>query len=396
MPNILGLDPNKFKHVESDENTTTLQHPAGHQIKIAHNAVSPKIKTQLEALASASKKPNYGKVIQKAEGGPVPQNMPSNQMKLYADGGKLADKPEKVEGMSVQGGQVRWKNEFPDNKSAQKTYNDTAKDMAKDRASEERKVKPKMQGLAEGGDVVGTGEIGKAEPNEFAYEHQLPCLNPNCKSHGRPHPNCRCYGGGGESGRFAEGGKIPHYCAFGKPHKKGCKYYDEGGYVNRDASGPGGMSKKDAQGMSSGAQQPSSISEGVENIKNEVSSWFNAKGGKVQRYAKGTGDGGVQADASVDEGLPAFVAKGLVHAYNASSDNQPVGSGIMSQGQKLPPQSEPQPPSSLQASPQQIQDQSQPDTSQDQQSQSDQDNAPITKQTVSPQDDSYAAQFLPN
>lgn len=39
-----------------------------------------------------------------------------------------------------------------------------------------------------------------------------PCLNPNCKSHGMPHPNCRCYANGGMVGKgcrcCAEGGKV--------------------------------------------------------------------------------------------------------------------------------------------------------------------------------------------
>jgi hypothetical protein len=73
------------------------------------------------------------------------------------------------------------------------------------------------------------------------YAMGLPCLNPNCKSHGKPHPNCRCYG-------MAEGGKVSHnrqntgdvrnevhYCAHGKPHMKGCGYYKDGGPVKNDS-----------------------------------------------------------------------------------------------------------------------------------------------------------------
>lgn len=57
-----------------------------------------------------------------------------------------------------------------------------------------------------------------------AYEQNLPCLNPNCKSHGRPHPNCRCYG-------FAEGGAVGHYCDSCKPHQEDCEYFAGGGEV---------------------------------------------------------------------------------------------------------------------------------------------------------------------
>lgn len=56
-----------------------------------------------------------------------------------------------------------------------------------------------------------------------------PCLNPNCKSHGKPHPNCHCYDGVGE--HMAEGGEITEYCAKGMPHKPGCEYYADGGDV---------------------------------------------------------------------------------------------------------------------------------------------------------------------
>ena len=54
------------------------------------------------------------------------------------------------------------------------------------------------------------------------YELNLPCLNPNCRSHGVPHPNCRCYG-------FSEGGEVNHFCSEARPHKEGCEYYMEGG-----------------------------------------------------------------------------------------------------------------------------------------------------------------------
>lgn len=69
-----------------------------------------------------------------------------------------------------------------------------------------------------------------------AYDMNLPCLNPNCKSHGKPHPNCRCYG-------FAEGGGVEdiHFCRTGKAHKPGCEYA-KGGPVPQDS--PGIMSSR--------------------------------------------------------------------------------------------------------------------------------------------------------
>lgn len=61
--------------------------------------------------------------------------------------------------------------------------------------------------------------------NTFAYDKKLPCLNPSCKSHGRPHPNCRCYG-------FSDGGEVGSYCSEARAHKEDCEYYfSDGGLV---------------------------------------------------------------------------------------------------------------------------------------------------------------------
>lgn len=59
-----------------------------------------------------------------------------------------------------------------------------------------------------------------------AYDAGLPCKNKACKSHGKPHPNCKCYQG------MADGGDVVHYCESEKPHRRGCKYFATGGAVN--------------------------------------------------------------------------------------------------------------------------------------------------------------------
>lgn len=64
----------------------------------------------------------------------------------------------------------------------------------------------------------------------YAYDHGLPCRNPNCKSHGKPHPNCQCYGGGGAGDYLAKGGVV-NFCASGMPHLPHCEYFAEGGEV---------------------------------------------------------------------------------------------------------------------------------------------------------------------
>lgn len=71
---------------------------------------------------------------------------------------------------------------------------------------------------------------------------QGPCLNPNCHSHGQPHPNCRCYS-------FAEGGPVDgHFCASGKPHDPSCEYYAAGGDVS-----PQGQEEIDPEASSAAA-----------------------------------------------------------------------------------------------------------------------------------------------
>ena len=74
-------------------------------------------------------------------------------------------------------------------------------------------------GWAEGGEIL-MAEGGEAN---YAYDAGLPCLNPHCKSHGKPHPNCRCYS---SASHFANGGEVSkvRYCANGTPHNASCMY----------------------------------------------------------------------------------------------------------------------------------------------------------------------------
>lgn len=62
----------------------------------------------------------------------------------------------------------------------------------------------------------------------YAYDAGLPCKNPHCKSHGQPHPNCKCYSGGGEN--YAHGGSV---CSSGQPHLSTCEYFADGGEIER-------------------------------------------------------------------------------------------------------------------------------------------------------------------
>ncbi len=54
MSNI-KLDLKRFKHIKSDKHSTTLQHPDGHTITMAHSALGPEAKQQLMALSHIAK-----------------------------------------------------------------------------------------------------------------------------------------------------------------------------------------------------------------------------------------------------------------------------------------------------------------------------------------------------
>lgn len=58
-----------------------------------------------------------------------------------------------------------------------------------------------------------------------------PCLNPSCKSHGRPHPNCRCH----SEQALADGGEVSHFCSQDMSHMPDCEYFAEGGSIPEGA-----------------------------------------------------------------------------------------------------------------------------------------------------------------
>lgn len=51
----IALDLKQFKHVNTDGDITTLKHKAGHVLTIAHDALSPEARTQLQALSGIPK-----------------------------------------------------------------------------------------------------------------------------------------------------------------------------------------------------------------------------------------------------------------------------------------------------------------------------------------------------
>lgn len=251
----MKIDLSKFKHLKSDDKHATLQHPAGHTITIAISALEPEHQTALKAMAEG--------------------------------------------GISTQGKDVRHakKAKHRGHKNDHDQAMDYAKSEAKGRAQFEREaVKPNIKGLAKGGSVNNSADFEfkqyqSENADKFhAYDNGLPCINPHCKSRGIPHPNCKCYSGGGE--KFAEGGSVEasmHYCHSKLPHVKGCPHYAEGGNVDPTTGQPDNSQRairdqdKAQRVQDSVHKDPPSFSDAADNIKNGLMEVFKAEGGNVKK-----------------------------------------------------------------------------------------------------------------
>lgn len=70
-----GFDLSRFKKVSSDDKATTMRHSNGHEVKIVHSALSPKMREQIEALPMHTPEPAKmarGGVVKKMAGGGDP------------------------------------------------------------------------------------------------------------------------------------------------------------------------------------------------------------------------------------------------------------------------------------------------------------------------------------
>jgi hypothetical protein len=194
------IDVKNFKKIECDDHCTTLQHPNGHTIKIAHKGLSKEYKKQLDEIP-----------MQLAKGGKVDPHT-----------GSKASKPSKSSN-TMPGSPTEAKDNYTES-NAMGTY------MPKEMLQQEMNSKHQP-------DVV-LGALNRTAPplgpmSADASQHYPPCINPSCKSYGRSHPNCRCYGGNPEGskenpGYFANGGTVDGYCSTNRAHDKGCAYYYDG------------------------------------------------------------------------------------------------------------------------------------------------------------------------
>lgn len=58
-----------------------------------------------------------------------------------------------------------------------------------------------------------------------------PCLNPHCKSYGKSHPNCKCWGE--KEVMFADGGNVAErFCDMEQAHMPGCEHYSGASFVD--------------------------------------------------------------------------------------------------------------------------------------------------------------------
>lgn len=199
----MKINFSKFKKIDEDEKSATLQHEGGHQLKIAKKGLSKEHQEELDKLPMHLAKggaPRYAKYAQKFD--------PNIK-------GSMASKPSKSSN-TMPGSPTMAKNAFTEPQ-------DGGTDVVM--ASLNREAPP-------------FGPLGTEEK-----QHLPPCINPSCKSYGHPHPNCRCYGAGAgsEEGRFAEGGKVGGFCDNKMPHQKGCQFFVDGGAVEPSVN----LSEKD-------------------------------------------------------------------------------------------------------------------------------------------------------
>ena len=114
-----------------------------------------------------------------------------------------------------------------------------------------------------------------------AYDAGLPCKNPNCKSVGRPHPNCKCFP------NLAKGGEAQRFCDSPRMHDKTCQYFAEGGLVDDEKDPNSAVAAHLANHGASGILEQilnrsidkyySSIKKGHKNIDSSADSLFSGK-----------------------------------------------------------------------------------------------------------------------
>lgn len=211
----MKLNTADFSKIHADKHHTVLKHKAGHELKIAHSSLSPKIKAQLAALPMAS----GGEVMNPklSESKKEPHNM--------AFGGEASEHVSQKSKYSNGGNPTGDQYAMPT-----PAYSNFAEGGA---VLKENYKDSKLHKYAEGGAVSRENEMKENQPRSAREENSFPylrCQNPLCKSHGKPHPNCKCYS------PLAEGGEVNYFCAREAKHKDDC-HLALGGDVPKYADG---------------------------------------------------------------------------------------------------------------------------------------------------------------
>lgn len=280
----LGLNLNDFKHVHSDDKATTLKHKNGHELRIAHNSIEPKMATALKALGSIGKEnatanqaqesqdqAQYGKVIMKAKGGDI---------KGINEQSILTNKA----GVSHQGKLVR------------KGMEPEAKELAH-KTLEDIKHMPKVPHYDEGGGVwdkvkdAFAGDFGEA--NKAADDSQKAAQGRK-KTSEAPKQGAQQGGGQSSGWGYAEGGNVGH------SHMKmiadliNAGHHDAARKMYADGTEDAPVSQDDQAPMSQGA--PADVNQPMPQepdhrtgFQKMVSGWHD-QGKKMQGMAVGGGE----------------------------------------------------------------------------------------------------------
>lgn len=267
-----NIDLKKFKHVSSDDKSTTLRHKDGHEMKIHHKALSTEFQKQLEALPR-EKMSDGGEPEQPhwdSYRAPKPRYVDTSTTVTHKTSQEQRDSEQKQRNAANAASDAKMRapqsKEESHEDEGYTDYNsggviDTIKNfLAPDfQKAEEEKPKQKNIAIPQSGTAGPTtvnkaegGEVNKHEHEQTPYDKGLPCKNPNCKSHGTPHPNCRCYGG-----NMASGGSISkeYFCDKPRHHFSNCEYA-EGGEVAHYYEGTDEVSDKEIQEAADEAQKP--------------------------------------------------------------------------------------------------------------------------------------------
>jgi hypothetical protein len=146
----------------------------------------------------------------------------------------------------------------------------------------------------------------------------LPCINEQCKSYGKPHPNCHCHEG------FAEGGNVGQFCSSNNEHSPMCELHSPG--IAPSHAVAGYLAQKGLAGLINLSKEGdpqkyhASIMAGHKNIDTAVHSLFGSKEYSPKDNTQGRNvankwmeDGGVINDiqqANYEQNSPQNFAEG--------------------------------------------------------------------------------------